>query len=88
MKHLVYGFGVGALAIAGAVSAHPTNERYDTRGQCEAAYAEASKFDRERLVALGVFDTRGEAQRTFRDLFRCEYDEDEDAWFIVFVGGA
>ena len=29
----------------------------------------------------------GEAQRTFRDLFKCEYDENEDAWYVVVVVG-
>lgn len=75
--------GVAAAAMAAAVVAHPTDTPYETRGECEAAYAESSKDDRERLVALGIFETRGAAQRTFRDRFRCEYDEDAGAWFIV-----
>lgn len=87
MKKLLRLLSVAALATAGVASAHPTNEAYATRGACEAAFAEASKLDRERLVQLGVFNTLGEAQRTFRDLFKCEYDEDEDAWYIVLVGG-
>lgn len=87
MRKSLFFVGAAALTAAGGVSAHPTDVPYDTRGECEAAYAEASKFDRERLVAQGVFDTRGEAQRTFNEIFRCEYDEDEDAWYIVLVGG-
>ena len=60
-------------------------EPYSTRGACEDAYAKASKLDRERLDRIpGV--TPGEAQRTFRDIFRCEYDAQEDAWFIEQVG--
>ena len=73
-----------ALGLASFAAAHPTDIAYDTRGECEAAYAEASKFDRERLVQLGVFESRGAAQRTFNELFACEYDETEEAWFIVF----
>lgn len=73
-----------ALATANAVSAHPTNIPYESRGKCEAAYAEFSKLDRERLVdVLGIFDAYGHAQRTFNELFACEYDEETDAWYIV-----
>lgn len=70
---------------AGVASAHPINVPYDTRGDCEVAYANSSKLDRERLVALGVFETKGAAQSVFRDIFKCEYDEEEDAWFVVFT---
>lgn len=73
------------LGLSAYAAAHPTDEDYDTRGECEAAYAEASKLDRERLLELGIFDTRGAAQRTFKDLFACEYDEIEDAWYILFT---
>ena len=71
------------LAAASAAVAHPTEIPYDNRGECEAAYAESSKADRERLVQDGNFPTIGAAQRTFRDRFVCEYDEDAEAWFIV-----
>lgn len=81
-KAIVIGGVAGALAAAAAV-AHPTDVAYDSRGECEAAYAESSKEDRERLVANGIFPTIGAAQSTFRDRFVCEYDEDAKAWFIV-----
>ena len=81
-KSLVVLFVVTGLA-AGSAAAHPTDVAYGSRGECEAAYAQASKFDRERLTELGIFPTPGSAQRTFRDRFVCEYDEDADAWFIV-----
>ena len=83
MKKTVLATALAALAIAGTAAAHPTDIPYETRGECERAYAEFNKLDRERLVALGIFETRGAAQRTFRDLFACEYDEDEDLWYIV-----
>lgn len=73
------------IAGTGTALAHPTGVAYETRGECEAAYAESSKLDRERLVELGVFDSPGAAQRTFDEIFACEYDEVEEAWFIVFV---
>lgn len=83
MRKLVLSIGVAGL-LAGAAMAHPINTPYETRGKCEAAYAHSSKGDRERLVASGVFDSYGEAQEFFREVFTCEYDEDEEAWFIVF----
>lgn len=86
MKRLTLILGGGMLASASVVSAHPLNQPYETRGECEAAYAESSKLDRERLVELGTFDTKGDAQKTFRDIFRCEYDENDQAWYIVFIG--
>jgi hypothetical protein len=81
---LVAGASVGQTSVA---YAHPTDVPFATRGQCEVAYETSSKLDRERLVGLGIFDTYGAAQSTFRDLFQCEYNPDEDAWYIVFIGG-
>lgn len=86
MKKLMIITAMGALTIAGVAVAHPTDIPYDTRGECEAAYAASSKFDRERLVNLGVVENNGAAQKTFNETFRCEYDEDEEVWFIVFLG--
>lgn len=72
------------VLLASQLSAHPTDIPYASRGECESAYAKFSKLDRERLNQIpGV--TPGEAQRTFRDLFVCEYDRDAKAWFIVHV---
>lgn len=68
--------------LSGAV-AHPTNVAYPSRGVCERAAAESAKQDRERLVDNGIFPTIGAAQSTFHEDWRCEYDEYEDAWFIV-----
>ena len=85
MKMLILALATGGLSLTGYAAAHPTDIPYDTRGECEAAYAEASKFDRERLVADGVFPTPGAAQKTFNEIFACEYDEYEDAWYIVFT---
>jgi hypothetical protein len=89
MRHLVFGSAaIAALGIAGAAVAHPINVPFETRGECEVAFAKSSKLDRERLVDdLGVFETYGKAQRTFKDIFACEYDENQQAWYIVFTGG-
>ncbi len=83
LKKAAIALFVGALAAP--AFGHPTDTAYASRGDCEAAYATASKLDRERLNTIpGV--TPGEAQRTFHDIFRCQYDAEEDAWFIVQIG--
>ncbi len=87
MKKLSVAIVGAALLVSSGVVAHPTDIPYETRGECESAYAEFSKFDRNRLVDLGVFETRGAAQSTFQDIFACEYFEEEQAWYIVFIGG-
>lgn len=85
MKSFHLALGTAALVLSAYAEAHPTNEAYETRGECEVAYAESSKEDRQRLVEMGVFETQGAAQRTFKDLFACEYDEEEEVWYIVFT---
>lgn len=72
-------------AVAACFPVQPTGIPYASRGECEDAYAHASKFDRERLTQLFNISP-GEAQKTFRDPFCCEYDVTDDAWFIVFIG--
>ena len=67
----------------GTALAHPTDIPYKTRGECERAAAESAKADRERLVGMGIFPTLGAAQSTFHEDWRCEYNDDEEAWFIV-----
>lgn len=85
MKKLLFLLPAATIGFAGLAVAHPTAVPYDTRGECEAAYAESSKDDRERLVELGNFPTQGAAQRTFNDIFACEYDAEDDKWYIVFT---
>lgn len=73
-------------AIGSAASAHPTGIPFDTRGDCESAYAASSKLDRARLLSLGLVESQGAAQKTFNETFRCEYDEEKGAWYIIFLG--
>lgn len=75
-----------ALLAAGTAVAHPTSLRFETRGECEVAFAEASKFDRPIIVQLGFEETIGGAQTRVLARFECEYDEDEEAWRIVDYG--
>lgn len=87
MKKPILLLAVLAAGSASMTMAHPTGIPFESRGACERAYAESSKLDRERIVdVLGLVDNYGEAQRTFNETFRCEYDESAQAWFIVRVG--
>ena len=85
-KLMILAATAGTLIRPGAAVAHPTDIPYPTRGACEVAYEQASKDDRDWLVAAGIFDTIGAAQSTFKDLFECEYDPERGAWFIVYIG--
>jgi hypothetical protein len=86
MKKLISCAVLVAIGMVAPATAHPTDVAFETRGQCEVAYARSSKLDRERLLALGIVDSIGAAQSTFKDTFECQYDDEEDAWFIVFLG--
>ncbi|HZC37311.1 MAG TPA: hypothetical protein VE221_01405 [Sphingomicrobium sp.] len=86
MKKLILLVAGTSLTTSGAAFAHPTDIPFPTRGACEAAYAAASKDDRDFLVSHGVFDNNGQFQMGVRDLFRCEYNEEEQAWYIVQIG--
>lgn len=86
MKKSIVHASIATVLLSGTAFAHPSDVPYETRGQCEAAYAESSKIDRERLLASGRVENQGAAQRTFNETFRCEYYEDQGAWFITFLG--
>lgn len=82
MKKTALAILAGLLVVPTVALSHPVDETYDTRGECERAFAESSKLDRERLVQNGNFPTIGAAQSTFQTLFTCEYDPDEDVWYM------
>jgi hypothetical protein len=82
-KLLVMTLALGTTICGGAAIAHPTNVPYASRGECERAAAESAKNDRERLVSLGIFPTIGAAQSTFHEDWQCEYDDEDEAWYIV-----
>ena len=86
MRLFIRGLTAAAFAAGSVAVAHPTDVAHPNRGACEAAFAASSKLDREHLVdELGVFDNYGQAQPGFRDIFRCEYNDEADAWYIVVV---
>jgi hypothetical protein len=66
---------------ASAAYAHPVGQVFPTRGACEAALAQINTEDRQRLVAMDVFNTHGEANRFFHDRFSCQPVGDE--WVLL-----
>lgn len=89
MKRLMILITAATFAVpSGGAVAHPTDVPYATRGECEVAYAEANKTDRDFLVSKGVFDNNGQFQMGVRDLFECQYNEEAQAWYIVYIGPA
>lgn len=84
MKKLL-GLSLFFAMIATQAAAHPTGVAFSSRGECQSAYAHYSKSDRVRLSELlGV--SPGEIQRQIPGLYTCQYDNEEDAWFIVYIG--
>ena len=84
MKKLL-GIGLALGLVATQASAHPTGTPYSSRGECQSAFAHYSQLDRVRLSELlGV--TPGYIQSQIPDLYDCEYDSGENAWFIVYIG--
>jgi hypothetical protein len=75
--------GAVGMAIPSMALAHDVGARYPSRGQCESALAQINTEDRKFLVQIGEFETEGEANRWFHEVFHCEQDEDE--WVLVFA---
>ena len=86
MIKLIAALALATAAVAAPAAAHPTGIPYASRGECQTAFAHYSKLDRIRISELfGV--SPGAAQSPIHDLYACEYDGEEDAWFIVYIGG-
>ena len=86
MKRSLLAVLVGGLLVCGSAVAHPTDTPFASRGECEAALAEANNDDGDFLLSIGEFDTRGDANKWFHDHFQCE--QQGDAWYIVFIPDA
>jgi hypothetical protein len=88
MKKLLMTGAVALVIIGSAATAHPTDEYFDSFGECQAALQQQNKVDRERVA--GFFDSLGAAEVSMLDNFRCDYDPEEGAWHFVdlrFQGG-
>ena len=87
MKIVLTAFGVAIVLVASpAVANHIfTPSAFDTRGECESENARLSNDDAERQFPLrpDLFSSLGEARSFMTRAFTCEYDADEDAWFLT-----
>jgi hypothetical protein len=81
LKTLITAATTALLVGASAAYAHPVGEVFASRGACEAVLAQINTEDRQRLVAMGVFDTHGDANRFFHERFSCQPDGDE--WVLL-----
>jgi hypothetical protein len=72
---------LAALAFPAMALAHPLLTAYQSRGECEAALAQANRADGDRKVEAGEFENAGEATRWMHETFRCERIDTH--WFIV-----
>lgn len=74
--------GAWMITIPSLATAHDMGAVYESRGKCESALAQINTEDRKFLVEIGVFETEGEANRWFHDVFSCE--QQGDRWVLVF----
>jgi hypothetical protein len=83
MKALNLALASAVLLAGTAAIAHPTDVYFDSRGQCQAAYAQQNQADRAILVQFGIAATLGEAMRDIHNRFSCEYDQQAGKWHFV-----
>ena len=71
--------------LASAAVAHDFETTYPTRAECERAYVEMNKFDRDWLLATfpGLFDSRGDVMAFLTQHVGCEYDSENNVWFMA-----
>ena len=79
---------VAVLASVGLPSAAPAHDfvtTYSTRAECERAYVEMNKFDRDWLLATfpGLFSSPGDVMAFLTQHVGCEYDPDRNVWFMA-----
>lgn len=82
-KLLVIGL-LGVAMLPTAAAAHDFSATFDTRAQCEVAWEQANKVDRDFLRQLNpaLFQTRGDVMSYLTQYVRCAYDPDEDVWYF------
>jgi len=80
------------LAMASLIAAAPaaanhifTPTPFASYGECEAENAKLSNDDAERQFVLrpDLFSSLGEARSFMTRAFSCEYDPDDDAWYLT-----
>jgi hypothetical protein len=76
---------VSAVALPTAAPAHDFVTTYPTRAECEVAYVEMNKFDRDWLLATfpDMFASKGEVMEFLTQHVGCEYDPVRGVWFMA-----
>ena len=87
MKRLALILGIGTLVTASPVAANHifTPDAFATYGACESANARLSNDDAKRQFPLrpDLFSSLGEARSFMTRAFSCEYDPDDDSWYLI-----
>jgi hypothetical protein len=79
---------IGTLFAAAPASANhlgALDVPYATRGACEAATADIDNVDRDGLLRRfpDLFTTRGDTRAFITAAFDCEFDEEDEMWYIT-----
>ena len=78
---------LGALVTASPAAANHifTPTAFASYGECESANATLSNEDAERQFPLrpDLFSSLGEARSFMTRAFSCEYDPDDDSWYLT-----
>lgn len=85
MKKLIISVLFTAAAATGPVAAHDFTATYTSQGQCERAWAQMNKVDRDFLPSFrpDLFTTHGDVMRYLTKYVTCEYDPTEEVWYIA-----
>lgn len=85
MRKMSVAFLVGAAALTSTASAHDFTLRFESQGECQRAWAGMNKYDRDFLRNLNpqMFETPGDVMKFLTEYVTCEYDPDQDDWYIA-----
>lgn len=87
MMKLPMMLALGSLSLAGPAAANHifTPTPFASYGECEAENAKLSNEDAERqyLIRPDLFSSLGEARSFMTRAFSCEYDPDDDSWYLT-----
>jgi hypothetical protein len=83
MKKLLL-VGAFTTGFGAAAAAHDFETTYETRADCVQAWVEMNDVDRDWLPATfpDVFQTKGDVMHFLTQYVRCDYDPDEDVWYM------
>jgi hypothetical protein len=67
-----------------AAAAHDFEATFDSQAQCEVAWVQSNKIDRDflRQVNPQQFQTKGDVMAYLTKYVRCAYDPIDDVWYF------